>query len=290
MTPAKFFAARVAQAFGIHRKNKRMSDAANEMHLLRDAETVLGAAVWEQVENIEELSVEYWNLRRLVKERDEIRAKIDACHEQLEIAHGERASLLNSQSEPQQDLLAERQAIMGRLEDLARERDEVVARAREVRRTYDGLKMKLEVLSGESPDATSELNSVREKLEGLKSKFAELKEQRLNVADAITKGDAELDEMDERLAEHRQMRREQASSAFQIIGEANREISTHRAELGLIETQIRQLFSEIGRYVSRNRHRNPACAEASKDHRAMIDIMRCLRSSVSMNHRLAGQS
>src|SRR6476620_10070216 len=118
MTPTRFFVARVAQAFGIHRKTKRMSDAANEMHLLRDAETVLGAAVWERVEKIEELSVEYWNLRRLVKEREEIRAKVADCHEQLEIAHNERASLLNSQSEPQQDLLAERQAIIARLEIL----------------------------------------------------------------------------------------------------------------------------------------------------------------------------
>ena len=63
MTPSKFFVARVAQAFGIQRKNRRMSDAATEMHLLRDAETVLGAAVWERVELIEELSVEYWNLQ-----------------------------------------------------------------------------------------------------------------------------------------------------------------------------------------------------------------------------------
>jgi chromosome segregation ATPase len=290
MTPAKFFVARVAQAFGIHRKNKRMSDAANEMHLLRDAETVLGAAVWERVEKIEELSVEYWNLRRLVKERDEIRARVAVCHEQLEIAHGERASLLNSQSEPQQDLLAERQSIMNKLEGLARERDEVVARAREVRRTYDGLKMKLEVLGKESPNANAELDGVREKLEGLKSKFAELKQQRSKVAEAIEKGDVELDAMDDKLAEHRQMRREQASGAFQIIGEANREISTHRAELGLIETQISQLYSEVGRYISRNRRRNPACDEVSKEHRALVEIMRCLRSSVSMNHRLAGQS
>lgn len=290
MTPAKFFVARVAQAFGIHRKTKRMSDAANEMHLLRDAETVLGAAVWERVENIEELSVEYWNLRRLVKERAEIRARVAACHEQLEIAHSERSSLLNSQSEPQQDLIAERQAIMAKLEKLARERDEVVARARDVRRAYDGLKMKLEVLSNEGNGGSQELTNVREKLEGLKSKFAELKQQRAKVAEEIEEGDAELDEMDARLAEHRQLRREQASGAFQIIVEANREISTHRAELGLIETQISQLYSEVGRYVSRNRHRNAACAEASKDHRAMIEIMRCLRASVSMNHRLAGQA
>jgi len=290
MTPSRFFIARVAQAFGIHRKNKRMSDAANEMHLLRDAETVLGAAIWERVENIEELSVEYWNLRRLVKEREEIREKVALCHEQLEIAHNERASLLNSPSERHQELINDREKVMARLEELARKRDEVVARAREVRRGYEGLKMKLEVIGKESSPDDPALAGVREKLEELKASFNELKVQRTEVAKEIEAGDAELDEMDRQLGEIRQQRREEASEAFQIIGEANREISTHRAELGLIETQISQLYSEIGRYVSRNRSRNPACAEASKDHHSLVDVMRCLRSSVSMNHRLSGQS
>ncbi|MEI7929279.1 MAG: hypothetical protein WCH40_12070 [Verrucomicrobiales bacterium] len=289
MTPTKFFVARVAQAFGLHRKTKRMSDAANEMHLLRDAETVLGSAVWERVEKIEELSVEYWNLRRLMRERDDIREKVAACNERLELVHEERTTLLSSRSEPQQQLLQERQEIMARLRQLAEARDEVVGRALSVRRTYDGLKMKLEVLSKESPDNSSELAGVREKLEELKSKFAELKQQRAKVAGDLEKADLELDEMDTRLAGHRQQRREQASGAFQLIGEANREISSHRAELGLIETQITQLHSEVGRYISRNRYRLPACAEAAKDHRAMVDIMRSLRASVSMNHRLAGQ-
>ncbi len=290
MTPSKFLIARVAQAFGIHRKNRRMSDAANEMHLLRDAETVLGAAIWERVEQIEELSVEYWNLRRLVKERDEIRAKVELCNQRLEAAHQERALLLNSKPEPHQDLQAERNQIMAKLEGLARQRDEVVLRAREVRRAYEGMKMKLEVLGKENSEDHPDLVGVREKLEEFKGRFAELKVQRAKVAKELEEGDAELDELDRKLGEIRQERRNHASEAFQIIGEANREISGHRAELGLIETQISQLYSEVGRFVSRNRGRNPACAEASKGHDSLVGIMRCLRSSVSMNHRLSGQS
>ena len=37
-----------------------------------------------------------------------------------------------------------------------------------------------------------------------------------------------------------------------MIGEGNKEISILRAESGLIDTQMRQLYAEIGRYVSRN--------------------------------------
>ncbi|MGC4015491.1 MAG: hypothetical protein QM755_13385 [Luteolibacter sp.] len=108
------------------------------------------------------------------------------------------------------------------------------------------------------------------------------------MADAIEAGDTELDAFESRLSEQRQSRREQASQAFQVIGDANREISTHRAELGLIDTQMRQLQAEIGRYVSRN-PRNPTCMEAAREHRGLVEVMRALRSSIAMNHRLAGQ-
>jgi len=290
MTPTKFFVARVAQAFGIHRKTKRMSDAASEMHLLRDAETFLGKAVWENVAEIDELSVEYWNLRKLVKERDGIRERLQACEEQLAVAHAERSTLLNSQSEGQPGgVVEERAAVMGRLESLARKRDEIVARAREVRRSYDGLKMKLEVLTKEFGADTPDAVAAREKLEGLKGKFADLKQERAEVAAAIEAGDAELDAFEAKLSEQRQTRREQASQAFQVIGDANREISTHRAELGLIDTQMRQLQAEIGRFVSRN-PRNQACSDASREHRGLVEVMHALRASIAMNHRLAGQA
>jgi hypothetical protein len=73
-----------------------MADAASEMHLLREAEAYLGAAIWEKVENIEALSVEYWNLRKLIKERDDVRNKLLSCQQRLDRAHEERAALLNS--------------------------------------------------------------------------------------------------------------------------------------------------------------------------------------------------
>lgn len=283
MTPSKFFAARVAQAFGIHRKTKRMSDAANEMHLLRDAEIYLGQAVWEEISEVEELSVEYWSLRKLVKEQSSLHDRLAACERVMHVAHTERANLLNSPSDSLQSIIDKRCATTVKLENLGQERDEIIARAREVRRSYEGLKMKLEVVGADSPEAPSS----REKLESLKSKFTELKERRNRVASAIEEEDAELARLNAILGEHRQQRREQASEAFQSIGEANREISSHRAELGLIETQMRQLQAEIGRFVSRN-SRHPNCASAARRQRGLIEIMQALRDSIAMNNRLAG--
>ena len=291
MTSSRYFFARFAQAFGYYRRNQRMADAASEMHLLREAEAQLGSAVWQNVENIEELSVEYWNLRKFIKEREIVRAKLAECQARLDLAHEERAMVLSNAPEANQELFDQRIALLTDLEQLARERDEVIASAREIRRTYDGLKMKLEVLTKEStgtPENLEQIAKVKSRLTELKTRFSELKEKRILIGGQIEEGDAKVDLVDAQLTEKKKDRRINASEAFQIIGDANKEMSTLRAESALLDTQMRQLYAEIGRYVSRNAKYNAACAAAASAHQGLVDVMRALRRSVALNHRLAG--
>lgn len=291
MTSSRYFIALFAKAFGYVRRSHRMGDAASEMHLLRESEAQLGAMIWQNVEGIEALSVEYWNLRKLIKERDLVRAKLDACQERLDQAHEERATLLNSSPEIHQDLFDERTALLNDLELLSHQRDQVVADAREVRRTYVGLKMKLEVLTKESggsqPDP-EEIHKVKDRLVELRLQFADLKQARIRVGEEITKGDQKIDLIDEKFKAQRQERRVLASAAFQVIGEGNREISIMRAESGVLDTRMRQLYGDIGRYVSRHANQDAACAAAAAQYHGLVDVMRALRRSIALNHRLAG--
>lgn len=285
--------ARVAQAFGYIRRAQRMGDAASEMHLLREAEAQLGEMIWDKVETIEALSVEYWNLRKMIKEQQEVHAKLEKCQETLTHAHDERADILNSTPEINQALMAERTELLTGLENLAYERDRVVMDAREVRRSYVGLKMKLEVLAtegGDSPENQAEIAKTKARLVELRDKFSTLKEERIRIGHLIDEGDAKVDAVDQKIKEEKQKRRIEASEAFEMIGEGNKELSALRAESGLLETQMRQLYGEIGRYVSRNTRREPACAAAAAAHQGLVDVMRALRRSVALNYRLAGTS
>jgi chromosome segregation ATPase len=290
MTPTRYLLARIGQAFGYVRRAQRMADAASEMHLLREAEAYLGEAVWDKVENIEALSVEYWNLRKLIKEHDGVQAKLVACQERLDRAHEERAALLNSTPETSEDLLDRRAALLVELEGLAIQRDQIVADAREVRRAFVGLKMKLEVLTNEARGTDrndAEIAKVKERLGDLKQRFSELKQERIRIGLAIDEGDARVDAVDDKLKQEKQQRRELASQAFQVIGEGNKEISLLRAEGSLLATRMRQLYAEIGRHVSRHAISDPACAAAAASHHGMVEVMRALRRSVALNHRLA---
>ena len=287
MTPSRYIICRIAQTFGYSRKNVRMSDAAAEMHLLKEAESYLGKEVWQNVEDIEALSAEYWNLRKLIKERDRVAGDLEKCQEAMTKAQEERAVLLGISNQPYQDLIDQRRAVLRELEELARERDAIVARARDIRKLYDGIQTKEEVLTEEGRHTPDELAKISGRLTELKQDFSSLKAERHAVAERIAEGDAKIDKIDTEIQLRKKERRELASHAFQHIGEANQEMSALRAELGVLDTQMRQLYSEIGRHVSRQAGQNPACRKAVRAHRGLVDVMVALRKSVSLNHKLA---
>ncbi|MBK1883487.1 hypothetical protein JIN85_13755 [Luteolibacter pohnpeiensis] len=289
MTRTRYFFAKIAQNFGIHRRNIRMTDAASEMHLLREAEAHLGEIIWDRVENIEALSVEYWNLRKLIKEREALVEELKQRESHLSLAHEERSTLLSSTANPQEALIQQRQAIVSQMEKLTIRRDEIVQQARDVRRTYDGLNLKLEVLTRDN-GAAEEIHSVKTRLAALKANFAALKTERVRVANEIDAGEAKIDALNEEYQETSKGIRSQASQASQQIGETNRGISSLRSELASIDTQMNHLYTEIGRYVSRNVEADPACAQAAKPKNGLIQVMKALRHSILLNHQLSGMN
>lgn len=293
MTTSRYIVARFAQAFGYFRRNQRMADAASEMHLLREAETHLGSIIWEKIEGVEKLSVEYWNLRKFIKEKQAIDEKLAENKILLDQAHDDRAAALNRTPDQQQEYIDQRISLLVELENLAKKRDDIVLQAREVRRAYDGMKMKLEVITQEHSQTSTgqeQIQRVKDQLTELKTKFAKLKEERTQVGQEIEAGDLKVDEIDQILNQKKKERVDHASETFQIISDGNKEISALRAECGLLDTQMRQLFAEIGRYVSRNTHLDPACAAAAAPHLGLIEIMRALRRSIALNYQLAGNA
>ena len=288
MTPTRYFIARMALAFGISRKQRRMAEAASETHLLREAEQLLGQRVWNRVEAVEELGIEYWNLRRLMTEKTSITEKLHSAESMLTEAHHQRAALLTDKSTKQEQLDGERSELLEELDHRARERDEIVRNARGLRRLYDGLKTKREVLKSESREDEQTTATTRARMSELRSQFEALKIDRDKVAARIAERNLVLDEIDEKLDNERKKHRSEAAEAFQMIGEANRKISSYKAELGLLDTQMNQLYGEIGRHVSRNTKVNPHCREATGEYNALVEVMSALRRSINMNHRLAG--
>lgn len=286
MTPSSYYFALIAKSFGIDRRNKRLLEASSEMGLLREAEYQLGLRLWEKIEPVEEMSVEYWNLRKHMKGLTEMKQKLDELNIQLAEFHQKRAEILNVESPEQLEVEMQRSQLLQNMEKLTYERDMVVRRARDLRRVHEGLLTKIEVLKRDEHPETK-INEVVQSIYDLKEEFRELKLRRQELAEALEQGDRDIDENENKLAAFKQLKRDEAAVIFQEMGQVNRDLSQLRSEIGNIEGQVRQLQSEVGRYISRYSRRNPMCYEVAKSERTMVEVMRMLRISIAMNHKLA---
>jgi len=288
MTRTRYYILRFGQAFGIDFKARHSTAAATEVHLLREAEEILGALSWQDLENAEEISMEYWSLRKLTKERDALVSKIEKAQEILASSHDERASHLENVVERTHDLFQKREAIVEKSDRLNAERELILGEARSVKRRHDGCKAKLDVLTEEGSKDEDTFAEARSALVEAKKRFKHLRARRDEITKKIDVLDAEIEANDEKIKERRAEIKGEASGDFGAIGQANKDISQTRAKLGILEQEMNALFSELGKYVANNQDAEEIDA-VTRPHRSLISQIGILRTSVKMNRTLSGR-
>lgn len=286
MTITEYFFFTLATAFGYRRRSKRLSTMASETFLLKEAEAYLGRELWEDTENIEELSLEYWNLRKLNNQRVHILAELDECEQNLTKIHQKKADNKVHSDDPSQDLFNSRQNYLNSLDKLAKQRDEIMNNANEIRRTYESIKSKQEILTKEGANNPEYFENITNRLTQLKSEFATFKSKHAAVAKRIVEEDSKIDKIDAEIMLHQKNRRGTDSDTFQQFGNINHKISTLRADLISNDIQTRQFHIDIGKYVSRN-FLNPECLQLRGKKRGLIKVMQELRKSILLNRKLA---
>ena len=288
MTPSKYFLLCIASRFGYHRKSVRLGHAASETLLLKEAETFLGEAIWRKTEHIEALSMEYWNLRKFTKDHETLSKEIQQLQGKFNETHQERTDHWNSAIESVQDLTNERKETLAHIDQLTRERDRIIAKAQDVRRSYEGLKIKQDVLRKEG-DKLAEIQKTSERLSEIRMEFEALKQQRESILQEIATANERIQEIEAMVGERKKIGKSISAVNSQSIGDANQQISARQAQINSLNTQMRQLYADIGRHVSLNISSDPACKEAGKSHRGLIDVMTALRRSIQYNWKLASR-
>jgi len=285
MTRARYSTALILQSFGVSRKMKRMTDAAGELHLMQEGEELLGELVWKDVENIEDLSMEYWSVRRIESERAELNQKIEEAHLTLDSAHQERTLLTDKNKDVSQDLYNKREALFETVEEMNLAREEILAEAAHVKRRYEALAMKVRVLKDEGKTAEPDFQESVDEIAQLKQFFGELKAKQDGSDEQIKTEQDKLQELQDLIDETNKGNKNDASEVFALISRANREISGHRAELGLLADEQAKLFRQIGRHL--NLHSlHQETRRVCRDFKGLLEQIRILRQSVMWNKKL----
>lgn len=285
MTRTRYGFAVIFQSFGLLRKNKRMTDAAFETHLMQDGEELLGKYCWKNIEDIEELSMEYWNIRRLEREQKAVQEQIDEAERILEEAHARRTEAADRSKDIGQELYERREGLFASLDKLNSERDDIKTEAQGVKRKYEAFRMKARVLKEEGQHDTDQFRECRETLTNLKESFNSYKGTLMDVEARIDSEQTCLNDLQAQIDEKLQGTRDETSESYAQISRANKDITKFQAELGLLQEEDAALCREIGRFLNVN-HKNPACKKAYAKHSGLLEQLKILRDSVAWNRKL----
>lgn len=285
MTRTRYAIAILLQSFGVVRKNRRMTDAAYELKLMQDGEEILGAFCWRSIEEIEELSMEYWNLRKLEREEESILEKVNEAEKTLSDAQNERANLVDRSKDIGQELFQKRESLFEKIEEFNVERDELMLEAQQTKRKHSALKMKAKVLKEEEEKDQEKIDDCRRSLAELRASFTESKERLVEINDEVDALEEELSGLQEEIDKKLKGSKGEATEAFAQISKANRDITKYQAELGLLQEEQAKLYREVGRFLNFNSNR-PDCKAACKGHRGILEQTRLLSQSVNWNRAL----
>lgn len=285
MTKSRYAIAAFLQYFGVGRKVKRLTAAAFEMHLMQDGEEILGAYCWKNLESIEELSMEYWNLRRLEREEGNIREKVREAEETLSEAQAQRSGFLERTKESGKGLFKERDSIFEQIEELNAVKGELMTSAMQTKRKHEALKMKAKVLQEEGSNSEEAIQKCREDLAVLREKFTADKGQLSEINAKISDLEEVMASVQSKIDSELQGSKGQAAEAFAKISKANRDITRFKAELGLLQDEQAALFRDIGRFLNINANRSD-CRAACREHRGIQEQTRLLYRSVELNRKL----
>jgi len=285
MTRTSYGFAVFFQSFGLVRKTKRLTDIAFEIHLLQDGEGLLGAACWPNSEGIEELSMEYWTIRRLEREQAAISTNVAAAEVTLNSAQEKRIGLLGQSQETGNELFQIRGKLFEEIQSLNNTRDKIMFEAQVTKRNHSALKMKTKVLLEEGNESNDKIAEYRKSLETLKIEFEDTKMRLSTLDKEIDDKDTDLAKLQAQIADKLKGSKDKTQESFSQISQANKDITKYLAEQGLLQEEHSKLCRDIGRFLSINGKR-PDCKTACKSHKGLLSQLRILRMSIQWNRSL----
>lgn len=275
MTRGKYFIARLLLKLGIGPSERTRIAAATEAHLLRDAESTIGNLIWREVESIDELSSEYWELRKLAKRYAELSNKSDILTRKLDhFQEIRRASFENTTGQPErQNKAAQLEENKNQSERLGRERNSIIEEGLELRRKLNGLTTKLEVLAEEPSGITDlEIRKTRARIEDDEKRFAKIRARRAIIEAKIEKLHQESVQITNALKEEELATKGESENQIGEMGRLNKQLSDIRSEIGAIESDAIPLYTNVGKFLISNLHDSKVKA-AIRNHRQLFKLV-----------------
>lgn len=277
---------RVLWQFGIKRVKKRWEIANKELQVLKEAEDLLGRVAWREADDVDELTGEFWQLRNIEGQEQELENEIERLTDENEGLEDEIFDLTEDLHEEIDQLVEQRNEVAEDVDQYLLEIEEIREEAAEIRRRFDGHKVKYKVLK-EQNGSEEDLENIQGVLKELREQFNERKDLTISRNEQIESVETRLLQVDEAIHAKRTEIGQKTAKISQKIGENSKSLADCMAKLGAYERERSDLQSKIGLYLSANPTGTPGLRKATQKHMDLVGRINYFRKSIQYNQRLA---
>lgn len=287
MTRTQYIIAKFLKRIGLAKKNKRLLAASNELQLINLGEELLGMKLWPHLAEDDDFQGEYWSIADLLKKKQETEDKIYDLQQKVDTLKEKRKERFlgtNQKIDTKKEAVNQQLSLIDRLRV---ELEKIEQQASQLMIHYDGLVAKVKTLeaNGISKEVLDKevaiINEVKEAFNEKKENYQELKA-------VMAEEEEKLTSIRKSFTEGKTSYKDEVSINYNVIGKANQAISTYRSNIGVIDGQLNEQFTDLGKRIANtDNHHNGNIRRLAKKEPSLFKKIHKLRESLQYNIELS---
>ena len=277
MTSIGFIVRRLLKSIGLCDKQTHNITASRLAHLLSEKEESLGFSSWEDTNEILQLSENYWELKELFHEQENLEMDAQKIKERNDhLTH--KANELETDSESS-------------LFSVSTEKNNLIQKSIELNNKIKSEEEHCETTKKRFIALNRNLHKseTQNNIENLKDEYTLGKQRIGKLKLQIKENDLRLERAERKIKDFKINTRDEISEAMNKVTKSSKLVADYSAKVGAIETAKKEICMKIGSFLSNDENsNNPQIIAVLNKNKLLMDKIKDLKKSITF-HKILGK-
>ena len=288
MNAAAYQLSKVARFFGFRFERNRLAALTRESQFLQEAIDLLGRAAWHDTSKIDDVAVEFWQIRDTEQKQVTLKEQMEAIKVESQKLEVERARIEHQFGVEINELKERKIDIMSQAIGLMRDNDAAKANLERVKRRYAGMKLRLKALEEGNHPGGDDPAQLQQMMDDLKATYSQMQGGLESGSSEVKTFENQIAEVDAELESRKTSLREASAKVVGQIGKAAKQLADLSAQIGSLQNSKNALANRIGHFLSQHVENPPQeVKEVLRKHGALTSKIKYFRRSIHYNQRLS---
>ena len=282
MTSIGFAVRKLLKSIGLCNRQNHDIIASRLVYLLSEQEESLGYNSWENTNEIVQLSKKYWELKELFHDQENLEVEARDIGDRNDLLNHEANSLTAESESSIIDLTNTKNSLIQKSIELNNEIKSQETHSETTKNEFIAMSKNLKGSGKESANSDTQNN-----IEILKDSYTQGRQKIGKLKLQIKENDQKVERAEKKLKDLKLKSRNQISVAMNKVSKSAKLVADYSAKIGAIESARKEIYMEIGSFLSTNENsNNPQITEVLDKNKLILDKIKGLKKSIKFHRSL----